>query len=91
MIVFSFQKRRAPFRLIDMFMDEPLKFSDVKLAAMRVRYGGVNVPVMTIEHLIQLKDAAGRAKDIEDIVQLKAIQERLYEEKCEKARPSRKA
>ena len=91
MIVFSFQNRRAPFRLIDMFVDEPLKFSDVKLASMRVRYGGIKVPVMAIEHLIQLKAEAGRAKDIEDIIQLRAIRERLNEKKREKTKSSRKA
>ncbi len=91
MIVFSFQNRQPPFRLIDMFVDEPLRFSDVDRKALRVRYGRVNIPIMAIEHLIELKNAAGRGKDLEDIVQLRAIQERCNEEGCQKTKRSRKA
>ena len=91
MIVFSFQNRQPPFRLIDMFVNEPIRFSDVDRKALRVKYGGVKVPIMSIEHLIELKNAAGRGKDLEDIVQLRAIQERRNEEDHEKIRRPRKA
>ena len=91
MIVFSFQNRQPPFRLIDMFVEEPLRFSDVEQKALRVKYGSVKVPIMAIEHLIKLKKIAGRGKDLEDIVQLRAIQERCDEESRENQKRSRKA
>lgn len=91
MIVFSFQNRKPPFRLIDMFVDEPINFFDVLRKCVRVRYGGTKIPIMAIDHLIELKDAAGRGKDLEDIVQLKVIQERRYEESREKKKRARKA
>jgi hypothetical protein len=91
MIVFSFQNRTPPFRLIDMFVNEPIRFSDVARKSLRVPYGSARVPIMAIEHLIELKSAAGRGKDLEDIVQLRAIQERLNEEKSDKVRRARKA
>ena len=92
MIVFSFQNRQPPFRLIDMFVGKPLAFKDVAEKAVCARYGSVTIPIMAIEHLIVLKSDAGRGKDLEDIVQLRAIQERISEEKCDsKKRRSRKA
>ncbi|NLE65773.1 MAG: hypothetical protein GX606_07670, partial [Elusimicrobia bacterium] len=64
MVVFSFQNRKAPFRLVDMFVDEPIRFPDVERKAVRVRYGTTRIPLMAIEHLVLLKDAAGRGKDL---------------------------
>ena len=89
--IFQLCKVIPPFRLIDMFVEEPLRFSDVEQKALRVKYGSVKVPIMAIEHLIKLKKIAGRGKDLEDIVQLRAIQERCDEESRENQKRSRKA
>ena len=73
MIVFSVVDTRPPFEMIDMFVGEPIKFKDVYKKRASVRVGGITIPVISIDHLIRLKKKASRAKDLDDIVQLKHI------------------
>ncbi|MBF0485359.1 MAG: hypothetical protein HQL16_02475 [Candidatus Omnitrophica bacterium] len=91
MLVFSFQDRNPPFHLIDMFLEEPIPFKEVFAKSVKAKYGSVKVPIIGIGHLLKLKDAAGRGKDLEDIVQLKAIQERRHEEERESKKKTRTA
>ncbi len=73
MIVFSFVKRRPPFDLIDMFVDEPIKFAGLYKSKKDVCVDGIKIPIIAIEHLVKLKKKAGRNKDLDDIVQLNVI------------------
>jgi len=73
MIVFSFVQRDPPFEMIDMLVDEPIKFDAIYKLHEKVNLKGVSVPVIAIDHLIRLKQKASRPKDLEDIVQLKHI------------------
>ena len=74
MIVFSFVCKNPPFQLIDMFINEPIKFKDLYTQRKNIRIEGVQIPLISIDHLLKLKKKAGRNKDLDDIVQLKAIQ-----------------
>ena len=73
MIVFSFVSRRPPFQMIDMFVNEPIRFNDLYGKKKDVRIGGIKIPLIGIDHLLKLKKEAGRAKDLDDIVQLNEI------------------
>ena len=75
MIVFSFVHRNPPFEMIDMFVDEPIKFEEIYKLHEKIRLKGILVPVIAVDHLIRLKQKASRLKDLDDIVQLKHIKE----------------
>ena len=73
MVVFSFVENDPPFKLIDMFVNEPIKFTEVYKKKTNVKLEGVTVPTISIDHLIQLKKQAGRDRDKNDILNLKEI------------------
>ncbi len=73
MIVFSFVRKNPPFEMIDMFVDEKISFKKAFKDKSIVRAEGINIPLLSVKHLIMLKRQANRVKDIDDIVQLKAI------------------
>jgi hypothetical protein len=75
MIVFSFVHRNPPFEMIDMFVDEPIKFDEIYRLHEKIKLKSVVVPVIGVDHLIRLKQKASRPKDLDDIVQLKHIKE----------------
>lgn len=75
--VFSLYDPDDPFREVDLFAAEPLPFADLVAAATNVDIAGVPVPVASIEHLIQMKRAVGRPRDLEDVAAL----ERLVEDR----------
>ncbi len=73
MIVFSFVESKPPFKLIDMFVDEPIRFETVYQERVRAQIEGIPVPIISINHLKKLKQIAGRDIDLIDIIQLDAI------------------
>ena len=74
MIVFSFVENRPPFRLVDMFVDEPMPFDKLYKKRVKIKAWGITIPIISIEHLKKLKQMAGRPQDLIDIVQLEAIE-----------------
>jgi predicted nucleotidyltransferase len=74
MIVFSFVEREPPFKLIDMFVDEPFPFDEIYKKRVQIKVDGITVPVINIDQLKKLKKIAGRPQDLIDLVQLGAIQ-----------------
>ena len=73
LIVFSFVHRNPSFNMIDIFVDEPIKFDIVYKKRKNVKVEGVTIPLIGIDHLIRLKKAAQRPKDLDDIIQLQDI------------------
>jgi predicted nucleotidyltransferase len=73
MIVFSFVYKDPPFGLIDMFVNEPIKFTHLYKQKKDIRVQGIKIPLISIDHLLKLKKEAGRNKDLDDIVQLEEI------------------
>jgi len=74
MVVFSFFHLKDHLKLIDVFVTEPIKFSEIKKKIVKINLEGLMVPVVSIEHLIRLKQLASRFKDIDDIKNLEEIQ-----------------
>ena len=75
MLVFSFVERDPPFKLVDMFVDEPFPFKEIYGKCIMADVEDICIPLIDIEQLRQIKLKAGRPQDLYDAVQLKAIQE----------------
>lgn len=73
MIVFSFVQKGPPFRLIDIFVEYPLRFDLIYKNRLNIKIGNVTIPIVCIDHLIKIKQKAGRPVDLNDIAQLKEI------------------
>ena len=80
MIVFSFMEKTPPHKSIDMFVDEPIPFDEVYKKSIKAKIKDLTVPLISIDHLRELKEKARRPQDIIDIVQLEVIKERIKDE-----------
>ena len=75
MIVFSFVQRKPPFNLVDIFVQYPLDFDSLYKNRINVKVDNVVIPIASIDHLIKIKQKAGRNIDLNDIEQLKKIKQ----------------
>ena len=75
MLVFSLWDPENPLRSIDLFVEEPIDFPTLMSDASIQDVDGVNIRVASIEHLIEMKQRAGRPRDLDDIAKLKMIRE----------------
>jgi hypothetical protein len=75
MTVFSLWSPSRPATSVDLFVKEPFDFDEALGRALHVDLDGVTVTAASIRDLVALKRVAGRAKDIEDIAELLAIEE----------------
>jgi len=73
MIVFSLWNRNIPYRIIDVFVKDPIDFKELYRDKSNISAGEFKIPVVSIDHLIKLKEMAGRKQDISDIVSLKRV------------------
>ena len=83
MRVFSFQKSDRPYEVVDVFVNEPIPFVEMWKDRESILVEDVAIPVISVEHLIQLKRDAGRLQDISDIEALERLKEELADE-CNK-------
>jgi predicted nucleotidyltransferase len=49
-----------------------VSFDDLWADAARTRIGGVEVRIASVQHLIRMKEAAGRPQDLVDLERLRA-------------------
>lgn len=75
MLVFPLWDPDNPLRSLDLFVEEPIEFSRLMNDASIKEIDGVQIRVASIEHLIEMKQAAGRLRDLDDIAKLKLIRE----------------
>lgn len=75
MQVFSFYHPEQPISLIDVFVTEPIPFSELKKTFVSKSLDDVTIPVVSIQNLIKLKKLAGRPQDLEDIKALEMIEQ----------------
>lgn len=76
MTVFSFHNPSNPMLTVDVFVNHPIPFADLRSRAERMMIDGVPVSVCCIDDLITLKQQAGRPQDLIDIENLRRIQEK---------------
>ena len=60
-------------RAVDVFVTEPIAFSDLDAEAVVMDLEGVPVKIASIRHLIRMKREAGRRRDLDDIDALREI------------------
>lgn len=73
MQVFPLWDPANPIRSVDVFIDEPVEFSSLLADAVIKDVQGLKVRIASITHLIEMKQRAGRARDLEDIDKLQQI------------------
>lgn len=73
MLVFQLWDPANPERSVDVFVREPLDFRTMLSDAVIKDLDGILIPVASIRHLIVLKQAAGRPRDMDDIEALREI------------------
>jgi predicted nucleotidyltransferase len=75
MLVFSFYDPKNTMLIVDVFVREPLPFSELSARAKPIAMNDIVVPVCDIDQLIEIKQKAGRDKDIQDIKYLRGIRD----------------
>ena len=77
MQVFSFYNSASPWTgPVDVFVKEPMPFSVMDRLKEVMIVEGLKIPVVSLDHLLKLKEKAGRDKDKEDIMLIKEIKKR---------------
>lgn len=73
LVAFSFHRPGRPLDEVDVLMDPPLPFAEIKAGAEIVEAEGLRLPIAGIPHLIRLKELAGRAQDVADVDALRRL------------------
>ena len=74
MVVFSFFNLKDRLKLIDVFVTEPIKFSEIEKKIEKIKINNLVLNTVCIEHLKKLKLLASRPQDLIDIRNLEEIQ-----------------
>jgi hypothetical protein len=72
----NFYNETLPVGEIDLILDSPIEFEELKKRSVKIELGEDRVPVVSILDLIELKLKAGRKQDLADVEHLRAILER---------------
>ncbi len=85
MHVFTFWHPSKPYQQIDVFIENPIDFDAAYKSRETVRAGGLEIPLISLDHLIILKKISARKQDLSDIEALKKVK-KLKEGKHEEKR-----
>ncbi|MBM3254051.1 MAG: hypothetical protein FJZ16_07355 [Candidatus Omnitrophica bacterium] len=72
----NFYSEKLPIGEIDIIIDSPIPYSELKNRSVMIELGGEKIPTVSIHDLIKLKQRSGRKQDIADVEYLKMILER---------------
>ncbi len=72
----NFYSESLPVGEIDLVVDSPISYADLKKRAVKIELEGVTIPTISIHDLIELKRNAGREQDLADIESLALVLER---------------
>jgi len=75
MQVFSFFHPKEQGKLIDVFIDEPIDFTEIERDKKIVKAGDLEIPIASIGHLKRLKRISARPQDLADIEALETVEE----------------
>lgn len=76
MKAFNLYSDSQPIGEIDIVIDSPMTYDELKSRAVLIEFPGGPVPVVSIHDLIRLKSHAGRKQDLADVEHLKLILEK---------------
>ena len=74
MKAFNFYKDKA-LKEVDIIIESPVAYDKAKPQAVPIRIGKMTLPVISINHLIQMKKKANRPIDLADLEELKWIEQ----------------
>ncbi len=75
MKAFNFYHDTEPVSEIDLVIDSPIPYRELKQGAVIFMVGDVEVPVISIRDLITLKLSSGRRQDLADVEHLRSLLE----------------
>lgn len=67
MVVLSFLQGQSPYTVIDVFIEHSIDYARLVADSVRVQYDTVAVRICSVAHLIEMKERAGRGKDLLDL------------------------
>ncbi|MGQ9656166.1 MAG: nucleotidyl transferase AbiEii/AbiGii toxin family protein [Thermodesulfobacteriota bacterium] len=73
MKAFTFQSHEETIAEIDVIIEQPIPYAELRSRATQVDIDGVEVPVVSLKDLIALKKCSGRRQDISDVEHLSLI------------------
>jgi hypothetical protein len=76
MKAFNFYSEALAIGEIDLVLDSPLPYEELKQRAVGIELRGERIPVISIHDLITLKLHAGRKQDLADVEHLRLVLER---------------
>ena len=76
MKAFNFYSEKLAIAEIDLVLDSPIPYEELKQRAVSIELQGERIPVISIHDLIKLKLHAGRKQDIADVEHLRTVLER---------------
>lgn len=76
MLVFNFYHPNKPAEQIDIFTELPFSFSELYDSRTVEKLGDIEIPVVSTQHLIEMKKTSGRKQDMADIEQLEKLNEK---------------
>jgi hypothetical protein len=73
MVALAFYDDQPPWTVVDVFIDHPIDYDQLLAQSVVIQAQGVPMRVCGLTHLIELKEQAGRPKDIEDLRWLREL------------------
>ncbi|MGL5866037.1 MAG: hypothetical protein ACRCYX_09230 [Dermatophilaceae bacterium] len=73
LVAFTFYDPEDPFVEVDLFADPPIPFADLMGGSVLLDVRGVPIRVASIEHLVVMKELAGRTQDRADVEALRRL------------------
>lgn len=80
MIVLSLYDEKAPFFLLDVFIEPQFNFNDAYARRKGINMGEIIIPLVPIDVIIKMKEKTGRPQDKADVFYLKKILEEWKDE-----------
>jgi hypothetical protein len=73
MKAFSFTSPSSPIGEIDLVIESPIHYEELKSRAIFITVEDIAIPVISLDDLIQVKKESGRQQDLRDMVNLEKI------------------
>lgn len=73
LMAFTMYDPQEPGAVLDVLLHGPVDFEDMVKSCVLKPFGRSTVPVASIQHLIAMKEAAGRPQDLSDIEALRTL------------------
>ncbi len=72
----NFYSEKLPIGEIDIVLESPIPYQELKGRSVKIELGEIQVPLISIQDLIELKVRAGREQDLADVKHLRRILEK---------------